>query len=84
MPRDTSIAPQVLLGVIVYRRPDWAKIAAEPGPPQGDVLVERDSIVVIAALPQSNPFVPGSADSAAFDSLRVSLEQAKRAVTAPR
>ena len=30
MPKDSSIASQTLLGVIVYRRSDWAKLAAEP------------------------------------------------------
>jgi hypothetical protein len=77
MPRDSSIAPQTLLGVIVYRRADWEKLAAEPGPPMGDVLIERDSTVVIAALPQSNPFAAGTPDALAFDSLSVDLARAK-------
>lgn len=77
MPRDSSIAPQTLLGVIVYRRSDWEKVAAEPGPPMGDVLIERDSTVVIAALPQSNPFAAGTPDARAFDSLSVDLARAK-------
>jgi hypothetical protein len=80
MPKDTSIASQTLLGVIVYRRSDWEKIAAEPGPPMGDMLIERDSTVVIAALPQSNPFATGTPDAAAFDSLSVDLARVKNMV----
>ena len=80
MPKDTSIASQTLLGVIVYRRTDWEKLAAEPGPPMGDVLIERDSTVVIAALPQSNPFADGTPDARAFDSLRVDLARVKTMV----
>ena len=80
MPKDSSIASQTLLGVIVYRRSDWARLAAEPGPPMGDVLIERDSTVVIAALPQSNPFAAGTPDALAFDSLSVDLARAKSMV----
>jgi len=77
MPKDTSIAPQTLLGVIVYKRSEWDKLAAEPGPPMGDVLIQRDSTVVIAALPQSNPFATGTPDARAFDSLSVDLARVK-------
>jgi hypothetical protein len=77
MPKDSSIASQTLLGVIVYRKSDWEPLAAEPGPPMGDVLLEKDSTVIIASLPQSNPFSTGTPDALAFDSLRVDLAHAK-------
>ncbi len=73
-PRDTTVRPQVLLGVVVYDSATWARVAAEPGPPQGDSLTSAAGQVFVAGMPQSNPFVPGSADALTFDSLTVSLD----------
>lgn len=72
-PRDTTIVPQGLLGIIVYDTATWARVSAEPGPPQGDTLASVGGQVFVASLPQSNPFAEGSADARTFDSLAVDL-----------
>jgi hypothetical protein len=77
-PRDTTIVPQALLGIIVYDSAAWAAVRKEEGPPQGDSLASFQGQVFIASLPQSNPFAEGSADARTFDSLAVGLEEVKR------
>ncbi len=77
-PRDSSVLPQVLLGIVVYDSGTWSRVAAEPGPPQGDVITTVGGQVFVASLPQSNPFAPGSADALTFDSLAVDIEGVKR------
>jgi hypothetical protein len=72
-PRDTTIRPQGLLGIIVYDSASWARAGAEPGPPQGDSLTSAAGQVFVASLPQSNPFDAASADARTFDSLAVNL-----------
>ncbi|MBK8247391.1 MAG: hypothetical protein IPK85_08350 [Gemmatimonadetes bacterium] len=77
-PRDTSVRPQVLLGIVVYDSAAWARLAAEAGPPQGDSLTSADGQVFVAGFPQSNPFAEGSADSRTFDSLAVDLARVRQ------
>lgn len=77
-PRDTSIVPQILLGIFVYDSAAWADVARQEGPPQGDSLTSFAGQVFIASLPQSNPFAEGSADFRTFDSLSVDLEAVKK------
>lgn len=79
LPQDTSIVPQFVFGVWVYDSTSWAKLSAEEGPPQGDVLTTAPGWVYVGALPQSNPFAPGSVDSVEFDKRSVTLEQVKAA-----
>jgi hypothetical protein len=81
LPRDTKARAEILFALYLYRRADWDSVAAEPGPPQGDLVAEKDSLALIASLPQSNPFAPGSADAAAFDSLALTAAQVRRAVS---
>lgn len=77
-PRDTTIRPQVLLGIVVYDSATWARVSAESGPPQGDSLSSAGGQVVVAGFPQSNPFAEGSADYRTFDSLAVDLARVRQ------
>ena len=77
-PRDTSIVPQILLGIFVYDSAAWAEVSRQEGPPQGDSLTSSAGQVFIASLPQSNPFAEGSADYHTFDSLSVDLAAVKK------
>lgn len=69
LPQDTSVIPQTLAVVAVYDSAAWVKVKAEGGPPPGDSLLSKNGRVYVLALPQSNPFTPGSADALKFDSL---------------
>ncbi len=82
LPLDTTIVPQTLLGIYAYDSTAWARLAAEDGPPQGDVLLQQDGVAYVAGLPQSNPFAPGSADHAEFERRSVSLDYVRRAFRA--
>ena len=77
-PRDTSIVPQILLGIFVYDSAAWAEVARQEGPPQGDSLTSSAGQVFIASLPQSNPFAEGSADYRTFDSLSVDIAAVRK------
>jgi hypothetical protein len=79
LPTDTTLRPQALLGIVVYDSLQWAQLRSEEGPPPGDSLTTVNGQVFAAGLPQSNPFVPASADARAFDSLAVDLEKVRRA-----
>lgn len=78
LPRDTTIAPQGVLGIVVFDSAQWARARAEEGPPPGDSLASVNGQVFVASLPQSNPFAPASADFLAFDSLTVTLDAVRR------
>jgi hypothetical protein len=78
MPADTARAAQGLLDVTVYDSADWIALSAEPGPPPGEVIAEREGRVWVASLPQSNPF-PGGADSVQYAAMRMDPEALKRA-----
>jgi len=69
LPRDSSIIPQTLVVVAVYDSAAWVKVKADGGPPPGDSLLSKNGRVYVLALPQSNPFTPGSIDALKFDSL---------------
>ncbi len=79
LPADTSIRPQALLAVLVYGTADWARLSSEPGPPPGDTIMTANGRVYVASLPQSNPFVEGSRDAVAFDSMSVDIGYVRRA-----
>lgn len=79
LPRDTSVVPQALLGVYVYDSTAWARVEAEDGPPQGEVVERGTGVVYVAAFPQSNPFGWGSADSAEFEKRSVTMTYVRRA-----
>ena len=70
-PADTSIRPQALVVVTVYDSAAWTAVRAEGGPPPGDSVAAKAGRVYVVALPQSNPFVPGSPDAARFDALEL-------------
>ena len=78
VPRDSSIVPQVLLGIFVYDSAAWAALDAEDGPPQGQLLARGPGVAYVAALPQSNPFVEGSPDSDEWLKREVNLEYLKQ------
>lgn len=69
LPRDSSIIPQTLVIVAVYDSAAWLKMKADGGPPPGDSVLANNGRVYVLALPQSNPFTPGSIDAVKFDSL---------------
>ena len=79
-PADTTVRPQILLRLVVYSSSVWAGLLAEGGPPPGEEVGRVDSRVIVAALPQSNPFQPGSPDAGVFDRMAPTLEGVKRAV----
>jgi len=79
LPYDTTIVPQTLLGVYVYDSLAWSKLEAEEGPPQGDLIARGPGLAYVVGFPQSNPFAPGSRDSAEFDRRSVSMEYVKQA-----
>lgn len=79
LPADSTLRPQVLLGIVVYDSAQWARLSAEEGPPQGDSLTAVNGQVFVAGFPQSNPFVATSADARAFDSLAVDLAVVRKA-----
>lgn len=62
VPYDTTIVPQTLLGVYVYDSTAWARVEAEEGPPQGELLRRSPGIAYIVSFPQSNPFADGVRD----------------------
>lgn len=79
LPRDTSIVPQTLLGVYVYDSTVWAKLEAEGGPPQGDLVMRGPGVAYVVGFPQSNPFAPGTVDSVEFDKRTVTMDYVKKA-----
>lgn len=82
-PQDSTMRPQVLLRLVVYRDSAWAALLAEGGPPPGEEVRRLSGgRVLIVGLPQSNPF-PASRDSARFQGMTIDLDRVRRAVTAP-
>lgn len=79
LPHDTTIVPQTLLGIYVYDSTMWAKLEAQDGPPQGDLVTRGPGVAYVAGFPQSNPFAPGSVDSVEFDKRTVTMDYLKRA-----
>ncbi len=77
LPRDTTQLPQTLMVVAVYDSIAWHQLKVGGGPPPGDSVATTAGRVYVLSLPQSNPFLPGSADAAKFDSL--ALTAAERA-----
>lgn len=78
MPADTARAAQGLLDVTVFESTDWIALSAEPGPPPGRVIAERDSRVWVASLPTVNPF-PAGTDSAQYAAMMLDDGSLKRA-----
>lgn len=70
---------QSLFTIMVFGKQEWKKIAAEEGPPIGEVLMEDASQVFVVAMPQSNPFEMTSADGKLFDSMVLSFTEVKKA-----
>ncbi len=79
LPHDTTIVPQALFGVYVYDSTAWAKLEAEEGPPQGEVVARGPGVAYVVAFPQSNPFASGTVDSVEFDKRTVTMEFVKQA-----
>jgi hypothetical protein len=82
LPADSMAAAQRLLDITVYDSGDWIAQSAEPGPPSGQVVAERDGRVWVAALPQANPFT-GGPDSTRFAAMLLDLEAVKREFSLP-
>lgn len=79
LPHDRTIVPQTLLGVYVYDSLAWARLEAEEGPPQGELIARAPGRAYIVGLPQSNPFGYGSVDSVEFEKRAVNMEYLKGA-----
>jgi hypothetical protein len=71
LPSDSTLRPQALLVVAVYDSAAWQAVRAEGGPPPGDSVASRRGRVYVVALPQSNPFAPGSPDATVFSVLQL-------------
>jgi hypothetical protein len=71
LPADTTVVPQTLVVIATYDSAAWSAVRAEGGPPPGDSVAARNGKVFVVALPQSNPFAPGSRDAVRFDSLQL-------------
>jgi hypothetical protein len=78
MPADTARAAQGLLDVTVFESADWIALSAEPSPPPGRVIAEREGRVWVASLPTANPF-PAGPDSTQFAAMRLDDAALKRA-----
>lgn len=75
-PQDTTVAPQVLLVMLVHLRSRYASVMDPSGPLPDTIGGTADSLVVVG-LPQGNPFPSGTPDAAKFDSLNLNLEQVR-------
>lgn len=82
LPHDTTIVPQTLLGVYVYDSTAWARLEAEDGPPQGDVVARGPGVAYVVGFPQSNPFASGTVDSVEFEKRTVTMDYVKQAFRA--
>lgn len=69
LPSESTLRPQTLAVVALYDSAAWAAVRAEGGPPPGDSVASRGGTVYVVALPQSNPFAPGTADAITFELL---------------
>lgn len=83
VPRDSTIRPPILLRIVVFAKRDWASLADSQGPPYGWSLEEREGMVWVGGLPQSNPFAPGSEDANRFETMRLSEQQVEAAFRVP-
>lgn len=79
LPLDRALGEQSLLMLIVMAQADWVAVAAEPGPPLGEVLAEQNGYAYVAALPQSNPYAGDSEDARRFDQMHLDLNAVKAA-----
>lgn len=79
LPHDRARVPQTLLGVYVYDSLAWARLEAEEGPPQGELIARAPGRAYVVGLPQSNPFGYGSVDSVEFEKRAVNMEYLKGA-----
>jgi hypothetical protein len=75
LPADTTIVPQTLVVIATYDSAAWSAVRAEGGPRPGDSVAARNGKVFVVALPQSNPFAPGSVDAVRFDALQLKPEE---------
>lgn len=79
LPRDTTEAPQPLLGIWVYDSTAWARLAMERGPPRGEEIARGPGVVYIAGIARTNPFSAGGADSVEFQRRSITLDEVRRA-----
>lgn len=77
LPVDSAFIPQALLGIVAVPNEEIDALLAEPGPPAGEVLGKGARYTYLASLPQSNPFVPGSADYKNFQAMELTLQEIK-------
>lgn len=75
-PVDPANARAYILTIYTFTEDDWATVSAEAGPPLGDVVLEKDGLVYVAATPQSNPYADGTEDADTFNTLVNSLDTA--------
>ncbi len=83
LPQNSTQHTETLIAVAVYDSAAWARVRADSGPPPGDSVAQRNDRVYIVALPQSNPFASGTADSTTFQSLELTADEAAHFVVLP-
>ncbi|MEO8032699.1 MAG: hypothetical protein ABJC74_02710 [Gemmatimonadota bacterium] len=84
LPQNSTQHSETLIAIVVYDSAAWAQVRAEGGPPPGDSVAQRNGRIYIVALPQSNPFASGTADSTAFQALELTADEAAHFVVLPQ
>jgi hypothetical protein len=75
VPSDTTAHAETLLSIAIYDTASWR---AEGARGTGDTLATDGSQVFVASFPSANPYAAGSRDAQAFDSLIITLAEARR------
>ena len=75
-PTDTSAAAETLLAIAVYDSAAWREASEGTG---STALAAEQGHVFVATVASKNPYASESRDFKIFDSLRVTLDEARRA-----
>lgn len=70
-----------LCRIVVFKREEWLRIGAEPGPPVGTTIDSVATWVYVAQLPQANPYPEGSPDAEQFGAMRLSIRDVRAGFT---
>lgn len=69
-----------LTTIATYSKEDWAKVAAEDGPPVGELIKEENGIAYVQVNPQEMPFEPQSAEGELFMRMYVPVDMVKESL----
>lgn len=75
LPEDPAHPQVVLFEAVVLPRSEWLRLSQLPAPPRGFEVAANRSRAVVAALPQGNPYPPGSRDAAIYEALVPALPE---------